>query len=509
MLPLAELDRGGDGRSGVNLLAITPGTSLKFGQSTGRFPERCLAYAFLRAHWGAGGDERAGALDLLGGRLGRATATSAFGSRGAGTARRSRASLDGLRPPAGEADRRRVGARPAAVARPVRRPRRRARAGSGRSLTSSGEERGELIGEVRRIMAIVGISALQSRPRGARRVPALQGSAGRPIPANFAAELAHRLFNHVDPETGRPTRTLLLSATPYRMYTTADEAGRRPLRGLPLHMRVPLPRRDARPPAAGALRRAARRAHLHRLARRRGASSAGTSRSELRSVMARTERLAATPDRDGMLAEHDALRRGRRQDDLRSYLRLRRRSPRRSTTTSPPSTGSPAPTSSTSWSATSSRRRSTERHATGKLPGERLGPGPGLLTWDDVEAYEPIDPQNGRLRWLLEDLERHRAFELLWIPPSLRYYDAGSVYETDAALTLHQATHLLGLGGGPEGRLRARQLRGRAPRLHRAASHSYSADYRRRGGQRLDVPHRERAAPSREPASRRRRRRRP
>jgi len=37
----------------VNLLAITPGTSLKFGHSTGKFHERCLAYAFLRSHWGA------------------------------------------------------------------------------------------------------------------------------------------------------------------------------------------------------------------------------------------------------------------------------------------------------------------------------------------------------------------------------------------------------------------------------------------------------------------------
>src|SRR3954451_17697183 len=52
MLPLAKLDRGSGGRSGVNLLAITPGTSLKFGHSTGRFEERCLVYTFLRAYWG-------------------------------------------------------------------------------------------------------------------------------------------------------------------------------------------------------------------------------------------------------------------------------------------------------------------------------------------------------------------------------------------------------------------------------------------------------------------------
>ena len=52
MLPLAQLDEGDDTRRGINLLAITPGTSLQFGRRTGTFPERALAYAFLRAHWG-------------------------------------------------------------------------------------------------------------------------------------------------------------------------------------------------------------------------------------------------------------------------------------------------------------------------------------------------------------------------------------------------------------------------------------------------------------------------
>ena len=54
MLPLAQLNDGDGTTTGINLLPITPGTSLKFGRSTGTFPERCLAYTFLRAHWGAG-----------------------------------------------------------------------------------------------------------------------------------------------------------------------------------------------------------------------------------------------------------------------------------------------------------------------------------------------------------------------------------------------------------------------------------------------------------------------
>ena len=52
MLASVELNDSDAGQASINLLAITPGTSLKFGRTTGRFRERCLAYAFLRAHWG-------------------------------------------------------------------------------------------------------------------------------------------------------------------------------------------------------------------------------------------------------------------------------------------------------------------------------------------------------------------------------------------------------------------------------------------------------------------------
>ena len=81
-------------------------------------------------------------------------------------------------------------------------------------------------------------------------------------------------------------------------------------------------------------------------------------------------------------------------------------------------------------------KKAIEREATaGQLgDGEWLDPGPGLLSWADVENYERVDPQNGRLRWLVDDLQGCRAFDLLWIPPSLRYYDTGSVYESAEAV---------------------------------------------------------------------------
>ena len=140
--------------------------------------------------------------------------------------------------------------------------------------------------------------------------------------------------------------------------------------------------------------------------------------------MARTERLAATPDRDGMLAELDSPV-SVKPDDLRSYLRL----------------GDLAevvdhhePTEY--WKAGPYLVNFMERYklkealdraaADGLLPRARSSGWPRSVELGRRRsATQPIDPQNGRLRWLLEDLDRHRAFELLWIPPSLRYYDTG------------------------------------------------------------------------------------
>lgn len=72
MLPLTQLNQGEEGTSGINLLAITPGTSLKFGRSTGSFKERCLAYTFLPRTLGRGGHaDQDRAANLLGRRDGQ------------------------------------------------------------------------------------------------------------------------------------------------------------------------------------------------------------------------------------------------------------------------------------------------------------------------------------------------------------------------------------------------------------------------------------------------------
>ena len=235
MLPLADLDRGDGPQTGVNLLPITPGTSLTFGRNTGKFEERCLAYTFLRAHWGSSvttaparrifwhgiwvdPDERLCWLEQqyrsrIEGSLG------AFADLLAGVERVR--SADG-RPTLRELFEELV---------------------DGLALKRTFPEdllkpRKELIGEVRRIMATVGIAALQPDlvvlDEFQRFKDLLQ-----PDPTNFAAEMAHRLFNHKDPKTGRATRTLLPLCDPVSHVHNRRRNRWRPLRGLPRHLLVP------------------------------------------------------------------------------------------------------------------------------------------------------------------------------------------------------------------------------------------------------------------------------
>lgn len=59
--------------------------------------------------------------------------------------------------------------------------------------------------------------------------------------------------------------------------------------------------------------------------------------------------------------------------------------------------------------------------------------GSHMLDWDAAKRYEPIDPQNGRLRWLIDDLAEHRAWDLAWLPPALPQTTLQGAYADDKA----------------------------------------------------------------------------
>ena len=497
MLPLVDLKDERDGRPGINLLAITPGTSLRFGRSTGRFSERSLAYTLLRRSWGEDAmDERARSIFWFGLRKGSTAARDArLGRYERWFRSRVRVSSEEFEARLGEADakRRTRGKQPlrALLDRIVSRM---PRPGTFPGVWAL---RVELIAEVRRIMAIAGIDALRPDLVVLDEFQRFKDLL-RPDPGNLAAELAQGLFDYRDPETKEPTRTLLLSATPYRMYTTADDTDADHYKDFldtceflyPDAERVKKLRHrfdDLR----GALTESAVLDH-NEAPLNTAARICGEIGSELRKVMARTERLAATPDRDGMLQE-PGVPVSVAPDDLRSYLRLgdlahvvKHYSPTEYWKSAPYLVNFME-----HYKLKKAIEQAVEDGGLGE--SELLDPGPGLLTWEEVEAYERVDPQNGRLRWLLEDLEESNAFKLLWLPPSIRYYDTGSVYESAGALRFTKRLIFSGWRVVPKV---VSSLVSFEAERHAFATrnHGYSAEYRKRGGQRLTFGTTERTA---------------
>lgn len=486
LLTVAELDDGDSSQTGANLLAITPETSLKFGHSTGWFRERCLAYTFLRAHWGRTVMTRPARRIFWHG--------ISAGNPDKRLQRKERRFRPLIKRSPGdfaellaESDRIRRGQRKPTVRTMFE------RLVDGLAWKREfpddlQKQRKELIAEVRRIMAIVGISALGPDLVVLDEFQRFKDLL-RPELEDFAAELAHRLFNYEDPETGRATRTLLLSATPYRMYTTADQIDGDHYKDFLATCSFLF--QDSTKVDRLRYRFDALRSALLS----RGSSSDAEVICEdigaqLRGVMVRTERLAATPDRDGMLREFDTEVQLKR-DDLRAYLRLSGLAEivEHHEPTAYWKSGPYLVNFMERYELKEAVVRAAED---GRFVAEDLDPGPGLLSWDEVKAYRRVDPQNGRLRWLLDDLESRGAFDLLWIPPSFRYYDTGSVYESPE--TAEFTKRLIFSGWTVVPKVVSSLLSFEAERRAFAArSHGYTADYRRRGGQRLAFRTSERA----------------
>ena len=77
------------------------------------------------------------------------------------------------------------------------------------------------------------------------------------------------------------------------------------------------------------------------------------------------------------------------------------------------------------------KRQLTDRlESNGKVNPERMPDG-ALLRKDDIEDYAGLDPRNGRLRALIKEMLDNEAWRLLWIPPSLPYYRTESAYDRE------------------------------------------------------------------------------
>ena len=241
-----------------------------------------------------------------------------------------------------------------------------------------------------------------------------------------AATLARELFDYSS-ANGQSARTLLLSATPYRMLTLA---GDQPEDGEHykdfLDMVSFLYGLERGPEIAATLSDEMRkfRGQLHRLP----ANYAGAVETRkiieqrLRQVMARTERVSSTKDRDSMMVE-PAIDVTVAAVDLAHVTAI-----------SAVARVLDAPEIIEYWKSAPYLLNFMRGYRLNDLlkqqasnPSSTLlealrAARPAMLNRDAIDTYSPIDPANGRLRALMSELfdsglERH-----LWIPPSMPYY---------------------------------------------------------------------------------------
>jgi len=240
-----------------------------------------------------------------------------------------------------------------------------------------------------------------------------------------AARLALRLFTHSDRDSD--VRLLLLSATPYKMYTLHHE------RDEDDHYRDFLRTVEFLDPKlkqSGGFRNLLdeHRQALYRLEDGTDAlrSAKQGIESQLRRVMARTERLRVTDDPRGMLLEVPCAGLRLTPDDVRGFLALEEIG----RAVDQPQVLEYWKSAPYLLSFMDDYKLKTEVVARLQGPSssrlaQLLAASQGVvLSWQEIESYAAVDPANARLRDLLAWVERNELWRLLWLPPALCYYDA-------------------------------------------------------------------------------------
>lgn len=248
------------------------------------------------------------------------------------------------------------------------------------------------------------------------------------------SRLARDLFNYSDHEY--KARVLLLSATPYRMLTSSDETGGDDHYEDFLATIRFLQNDPARTLRCAQILRDFRQ-HLLRL--EPGSNAALMSlkdelEGELKRIMVRTERLAVTADRDGMLRQSVA------------QLTL---NPGEATTyrgLSHVATHLDQPDPVEYWKSSpyllsfmeayqlkSELKEAQEDPEKASQLASVIREHPALaLPWPDVAAYKVLDPGNGRMRWLLDRVIESGAWRMLWVPPTCPWYQLAGPFAVPA-----------------------------------------------------------------------------
>jgi len=241
-----------------------------------------------------------------------------------------------------------------------------------------------------------------------------------------AAILARELFDYSGGD-GHAARTLLLSATPYRMLTLAGDEPEEGDHYQDFFETLSfLYGREKGPEVAATLAREMRafRGHMHALPQSHAAAveARHTIERRLRQVIARTERVASTVERDPMmsepaipvsvapadLAQASALSLVARTLDAPEIIEYWKSAPyllnfMRHYSLKQLLTAQAAAPSATLRNAIEAAR-------------------PTMLDRNAIDAYARLEPANGRMRAIMDDIFGQSLEQNLWIPAAMPYY---------------------------------------------------------------------------------------
>jgi hypothetical protein len=241
------------------------------------------------------------------------------------------------------------------------------------------------------------------------------------------AQLANAILDYPD------AKVLLLSATPYKMYTLPDEPEGddhyrdfiRTIRFLADDERAHIVERELR---------TMREVLQAEGDPGRACDARDRVEHELRRVMSRTERLSSTPDRDGMLLECPLPGVQVTAEDLRSWRTfddIAREIDRHDVFEYWRSTPYPLNLMErNSYQVRTKFQAEAERNS--PALGAMLQAARGLLDWEEISRYQRVDPGNAKMRGLTRDVLDRGAWKLAWLPPSLPYYETGGAYADPA-----------------------------------------------------------------------------
>lgn len=298
-----------------------------------------------------------------------------------------------------------------------------------------GHQRNELIGRLRRLLAETCLHWLEPDliilDEFQRFKHLLQGDTEE---ASEAAQLAEHLFSFQQSSTDTATaaRVLLLSATPYKMYTQSREVQEDD------HYQ------DFQTTLDFLLQDKCRQAEFHeclvtyrdelfRLSENGPMELSrvkGHLEQALRKVMVRTERLAMKADRNGMLVEIPVKNVTLKAADISHYLGLQRLAEHlgHSDVLEYWKSSPYLLNFMEEYDFKRKLKKAVESGADSELARYMRSVGTGLLNRADLERYQRLDPANSRLRALHADTVGREAWRLLWIPPSLPYYEGSGPF---------------------------------------------------------------------------------